>query len=694
MKTLIESTPVESAGLTAEVTFSVSNSAKALRILTSNLYSNPVRSCAAELLQNCHDSHKMAGKADVPFLVTLPTALHCDFVARDFGVGMTHEFMMTKYTKAFSSTKENDNEQAGSMGLGRLCALSISDAFTVTCFDGSYKREYSVYFDSRGIPTIQLLQKLPDTEPRGVEVRVPVKSSQHNQFWQEIKSYVCRFYPTKPSITNKNWDGFDTEETALKGDGWSFPKHEAGARVVMGIYHFDLNADSINKLKDEHRTLINAGIILHVNLGDIDVSANRESIYYSDRTNAALHKALAAAHAEVQDYIQKEFDKCSNMLEAKLLYVRYFRPGGEIQRVGAILGEKPSMLYKGERVDGLLDITDGTKVVMAASRWGRHNRVVKKSDVDTDELWVNGRIYWADIPRYVGRLKERARNENNEYYCIVFKDDAAKKAFYAANKLEDSCAFTPISTLPKPERATSGEKPAHVYVLDEAKLSYGSYTYANEARARWTELTDDDDTPLSIDELDAGAYIVIDRYLPARFERDFGSLKHVLDILRKQDATFPKALHGIRKSKWADAEDEGWQDIIPLIKKGIETYFAGKTLARAVIIPNDCAYIKNKGLEVYLPEAAEALAHNKAIDTDKETTFMIEMAAKFGVSVSYTKTDIEARLDAALKAFYAKYPLLKHILTAWGIGEVTLKEYIELVDRDLARQLVESELSA
>ena len=56
-------------------TFKISASPVAFDILSSKLYSNPILAIVRELLTNAYDSHKAAGKEDVPIKVNLPSYL-------------------------------------------------------------------------------------------------------------------------------------------------------------------------------------------------------------------------------------------------------------------------------------------------------------------------------------------------------------------------------------------------------------------------------------------------------------------------------------------------------------------------------------------------------------------------------------------------------------------------------------------
>ena len=71
--------------------FSIKASPVAFDILSSKLYSNPTLAIIRELLTNAYDSHKAAGKEDIPIKVNLPGYMEPNFIIRDYGIGLSKE---------------------------------------------------------------------------------------------------------------------------------------------------------------------------------------------------------------------------------------------------------------------------------------------------------------------------------------------------------------------------------------------------------------------------------------------------------------------------------------------------------------------------------------------------------------------------------------------------------------------------
>ena len=116
---------VSHAGMMEVAKATIAPSKKIFDMFSDQTYSDKPRAILRELVANGIDAHVMAGCPDTPVQVQLPTELDPTCTIRDFGTGMSHEFVMTKfmaYTDA--STKDQDNGQIGGMGIGSKSPLS------------------------------------------------------------------------------------------------------------------------------------------------------------------------------------------------------------------------------------------------------------------------------------------------------------------------------------------------------------------------------------------------------------------------------------------------------------------------------------------------------------------------------------------------------------------------------------------
>ena len=105
---------------------------KIFSFFENSTYANKPLAIARELVANGVDSHTEAGCPHRAIEVTLPCELDPVFKVRDFGVGMTHEFLMGPYMEYTNgSTKDGSNDQIGGFGIGSKSPFAYTSQYTV-----------------------------------------------------------------------------------------------------------------------------------------------------------------------------------------------------------------------------------------------------------------------------------------------------------------------------------------------------------------------------------------------------------------------------------------------------------------------------------------------------------------------------------------------------------------------------------
>lgn len=285
------------ASPTSSVEFNIDEEGKAriFRILRSSVYSKRTLAVIREVCANAWDSHVMSGCPDAPIKVTLPTRMSPDFIVRDYGAGLSHEEMIERYPTYGFSSKRNDPNAIGCLGLGCKAPFAYSDSFTVTTFRSGIKRVYSIYLDGDDRERMDLTFEGPTDEPDGLAVQVPVKGEDAVDFYKDSK--ILNFMVPTPKtnipipvledimVLDHGILTFDTPRE------WS---------VLMGFIPYDLEISEIQK------DLETAGVwdlakeqggYLKVSLGEVSITPSRESVRYDNATKKAIiHKFIALKH--------------------------------------------------------------------------------------------------------------------------------------------------------------------------------------------------------------------------------------------------------------------------------------------------------------------------------------------------------------------------------------------------------------
>lgn len=293
----VENREVETSGGLENGSFTILANAKAFRILIDGLYSDKPRAIVRELWSNAFDSHREAGKEDVPFNCHLPTRFSPEFSVRDFGVSLSHEDIMGLYSTVFKSTKESSNVGVGKFGLGSKTPFAYTDQFTVTAWKDGEKRIYNAYVDAEGIPRISLFHKEESDEPQGLEVSFPVNPKNIDDFIRAAKQTVIGF-DVFPNFTGFVIEKQEIGEVKMQGDFWRLYENKtdkygyrlndhfpASVRQGCVIYPLDGNAlSSAMEKKGIDMSILSSSFIIDVPIGTVEITPNREQLSYDEKT--------------------------------------------------------------------------------------------------------------------------------------------------------------------------------------------------------------------------------------------------------------------------------------------------------------------------------------------------------------------------------------------------------------------------
>lgn len=307
---------------TGPTNFSISMNAKAFKVLSDTLYQDKPGSIVRELSCNAYDSHVMAGKTDVPFEIHVPTDFEPWFSVKDYGTGLTPDAMYNVFTKYFESTKDNSNDVIGAFGLGSKSWASYTDQATITSITDGVKRVYSAFISSSGLPALTELAATETKESNGVELMINIRKENYRDFAKAIASQL-RFFTVKPKIVNDSQFKFEQIDSELEIQTDSIDVRKAKSSYLHSIfviqgqvgYPLDVNIVS-NALSQKYKEEIaflkemqNAGTIhLYFNIGEIEVTASRESISYTTFTFDNIAKKLAKAKAELLAEVKNKID--------------------------------------------------------------------------------------------------------------------------------------------------------------------------------------------------------------------------------------------------------------------------------------------------------------------------------------------------------------------------------------------------
>lgn len=294
--------------------FRIRNSAKAFNILSSGLYANKIRAIIRELSCNAVDSHVAAGKVNLPFDVHVPNTIEPWFSIRDYGTGLSHAQVTNIYTTYFESTKTDSNDFIGALGLGSKSPFSYTDNFTVTAIQNGRKGIYTAFINDQGVPSIALMSESDTSDPNGVEVKFSVNDRwDFDKFINEAR-YVYKYFKLRPVIHGCNRFAFVDPE--YKDRDIIPGVHSIGDRnssvAIMGNIAYPIDVPQADTSLGELRGLLNCGLVMEFNIGELDFQASREGLSYIPSTIQSIKNKLEALNNQLAIHIANEANKIDN----------------------------------------------------------------------------------------------------------------------------------------------------------------------------------------------------------------------------------------------------------------------------------------------------------------------------------------------------------------------------------------------
>lgn len=287
--------------------FSIKADGVAFQILSSSLYSDPIKAIIRELSCNAYDAHRAAGKEDVPFYVHFPTAIEPYFSIQDYGIGLSEEDIFNLYTTYFDSDKRDSNFDTGMFGLGSKTPFAYTDSFTVISRFQGTESVYMAFLDESKTPNISKIDEYPTEECNGLTVKFA-----YDRAISDLKNAardVWQWFPVKP-LTNIEID-IPSVEYSIQGDGWAvdFSKRFSVSKVIQGNVAYPLTHN--------YFAFPNVAIYLWVDIGEVNPQPSREALHYDDKTVNNIQKRLNNVSKLITDNILDKIENFDSLYEAR-----------------------------------------------------------------------------------------------------------------------------------------------------------------------------------------------------------------------------------------------------------------------------------------------------------------------------------------------------------------------------------------
>jgi hypothetical protein len=405
-------TPV-SSGVTDTIDYKidVSNLGHIASILRK-AYSDPIRAVVREYGTNACEGHILNGKTDKPIQVTLPTGMKPVFTIRDFGPGLGKVKFQELFCSYGGSDKRTSNAFTGCLGIGCKSYGAYTDAVTVTDFNDGVKRIWNCHIDESEVGKASLLSETKAHDVSGVEISIPVRPNDISRF-RVTAIQVYRVFDVLPDITNltaeekKDYASLGYRDGIIKGKNWAF-NGEGSSWLQMGLVLYPLKSDFSGS--EVIKQLINAGVYVRVDLGDVQVAPSREDLQYSQKTVQGLVKHLNPVIDSMGATLLADIQAAPDYFQAHLILRRFTGTGGYSSssfREGIVKKLKGKLKWKG------IDMHDDNRIPLCASP-------LKKDQTEIELLKSHGITAMSIGKRSWGKAKFNVDRSVDE--LIVHKD--------------------------------------------------------------------------------------------------------------------------------------------------------------------------------------------------------------------------------------------------------------------------------
>jgi hypothetical protein len=514
-------------------------------VLRNQLYSDKVLAVIREYSTNAVDAHIEVGKGDVPIKVTLPTALTPEFKVRDFGRGLTEQQIGEIYAMYGESTKRGTNEQIGQLGLGSKSAFAYGDNFVINSFVKGDKTTYNAFIDPSDVGQISKIHSEKTDENDGIEIVIPVKSDDYDEFYRKATE-LYKYFKVVPDVggTNKEQVKLDLAlpNTLVESANWKLVDGKSIA--VMGNIAYPLNTGSLNlEYNSIEYDLINAGVIIDFKIGDLEISASREALQYTDKTKQTIINQIKTIIDSLPKVLESKFDECKTVYDAKLLYNEAFSHGGFGSKIKSIVKKKGGIKFDNFSIsNGTFDFQPYSKGIEVKHfykpnnyGYGSKSKRVKGEDISNIYAKKNILVILDDLPTHHGRLNriaplienydERDRDHKDtplyeSVYLINYKSKSDKQTFldrtgfdYPMKKLSEYPKVLLRDIYPSNSTVAGGtssvaknsKHTTKVFSLDTSH-NYGSYHTCRSDFFKSSEADLDN----------GGVYVIVDKFYYGR----------------------------------------------------------------------------------------------------------------------------------------------------------------------------------
>lgn len=295
-------------GILSTSQFKIVQNSKMFNILSNNIYTNKIFAPVRELIANAIDANKGSHS---PVVVHCPSENKLWFSVRDYGPGMSKEFIEKLYTTYGYSSKSDSDEYIGCMGIGSKSPFAYTTRFSIISYHNNMAYMYSAAINEHGTPTLRLLAENPTNNESGVMIKYDVDENDIadiNKCAVLMRKCINNENETRIVLENGSAQYTKFGEKTISDGIRLFTDYNGNCEFLtftMGGIPYNVNRNDLynynifnnnNNICGSLVALGNhnnqSGIILDFPIGIADVDASRENLIVNEQFAKALYNKL------------------------------------------------------------------------------------------------------------------------------------------------------------------------------------------------------------------------------------------------------------------------------------------------------------------------------------------------------------------------------------------------------------------
>ncbi len=557
---------VKSSGIKDSVSFGIKADgfAHIFNVLRNQLYSDKILAVIREYSCNAVDANVEAGKSATPISVSLPNRLCSTFKVRDFGNGLTDADIHDIYAFYGESTKRKSNAMIGQLGLGSKSAFAYGDNFVINSFVNGVKNTYNAFIDDSQVGQIAKLGSEATTETNGVEIVISVKDCDYEVFRTKAEG-LFKHFRVQPIVKGATVDLMKSE-CVLSGSFWGIYASQFTsnfALAVMGNIAYPIDFYSLKSTDNNLTKLLSANLVIEFEIGELDISASREKLQYTDRAIKAIIAKTDKIFSEMNAKVEEKLKNCETLFQAKKIYGSIFDYQSPLHCISGLIkkvswNKKP--LLDSRIAFDYKDCSPTQASALALVRsYAKSWRGTKISSNELTSLECSENVVLILNDKGIkngvtNRVHDLIHTKGKRPVVFSIKD----KSFFAKYNLDETKDFILLSSLPVHSFASSGgvsavKSPKHSskeFIFDVTKTSWDS-TRSHFWIQESVDIANDSGVYVEIENFDfkttsgfthpqnLSSYIKNLKSLGVTAPKIYGFKKHVMDKVKKNAKFIP-----------------------------------------------------------------------------------------------------------------------------------------------------------